>query len=165
LYHFPHSNHRLQSTPQKIQSVELIATMIALWKPIVSILLLSATTVLAADQEFILEEDGIVQIICSEGNPIGVCKFNGEVANSFSSQGVMTTSYGNGVCQACPTNQPADTVTCEEAAVCTCIKCDDIDCKNPQGDCDIVGAEDSGATVSASTLAAGLLTAAGALML
>ena len=143
--------------------------MISFWKPIISISLFLTLTVLAAD-EFILEEDGIIQIECGDDDPASICGLNGEVENqrSYAPEGTYTVTHGNGVCIGCDTNQPADLVTCEEAATCTCIKCETVTvssagvvCNNSTGACDMV----SGASATVSTLTYGVLMVAGALLL
>ena len=97
-FHFP-SN-------QKQDRLDSLAMMISFWKPIISISLFLTLTVLAAD-EFILEEDGIIQIECGDDDPASICGLNGEVENqrSYAPEGTYTVTHGNGVCIGCDTNQ------------------------------------------------------------
>ena len=133
---------------------KVYSIMIA-FKSLLSFLLLSVVTVLALDQAFVLEEEGTVRIVCANTQtPQGVCKANGEVANMRTTTGVTLVSHGNGVCIGCPTNQPADTYTCEEASACTCLKCNttvDDKCTETIGACQDRNAPSDGSSSSIIT--------------
>jgi hypothetical protein len=112
----------------------------------------------AADDEFYLQEDNPIQIVCkNEERPGGFCKANGEVENLINAGGLLTISKGNGVCQTCPTNQPADIMACDAAAECTCSKCNstDYECREIIGECDMPS--DATSKSTSMTFAAGMV--------
>jgi hypothetical protein len=141
------------------------------WKPIIFCLfLLSATTALlanAADDEFYLEEK--IQIICAnEDRPGDVCQANGEVRNINTSGGIVTVSFGNGVCLNCPTNQAADIIACDAEAECTCIKCNstDVTCGESIGECVMPSASgETSKSTSMTFVSALVITLASAVMM
>lgn len=140
--------------------------MINYSKLALSILLLVATCGFGRSEtdDFILEEDGIIQIVCKVGNsPGAACRGNGEFANFFTDDGETSITYGNGVCLGCPTNQPADTVSCEADKDCSCVKCLTVECEEPQGRCG--KASSSVAASLATTLAVVVLSIGGSLLL
>jgi hypothetical protein len=86
----------------------------------------------AAKSEFILEEDGIIKISCTDASPNGVCKRNGDVGKLVAlSTSELLLEYGSGIICQCPSNAPADLITCD--GTCSCQKCatDEFDCSEP----------------------------------
>jgi hypothetical protein len=86
----------------------------------------------AAKSEFILEENGIIKISCTDAVPNGVCERNGDVGKLVAlPSSELLIEYGAGIICQCPSNAPADLITCD--GTCSCKKCatDENDCSEP----------------------------------